>query len=145
MAANSCPGGSVSRHERKHAGLGAGNTSESPHWSELKKLLGGKKVTLQLAEGGRVEGRVRKVTDTSLVFNVKKSSEPANYPKGTLRISRESVSRIEVRGLKENSAMRVARVAATAGTFVGTLFTSLVVAHATGSDSGERLVKVWQL
>ena len=102
-------------------------------WSELKKLIGGKKVALRLAEGARVEGRIRKVTDTSLVFKVKKSSEPVDYPKGKIQILRETVSRIEVRGLKENKAMRVG---ATAGTFAGTLFASLAVLMSTGSDSG---------
>ena len=57
-------------------------------WSELKKLIGGKKVTLQLAEGARVEGRVKKVTETSLDFKVKKSSEPVDYPKGKIQIPR---------------------------------------------------------
>ena len=71
-------------------------------WSELKKLIGGKKVTLQLTEGARVEGRIRKVTAPSLDFKVKKSSDPVAYPKGKIQIPRETVSRIEVRGLKEN-------------------------------------------
>ena len=85
-------------------------------WSELKKLIGGKQVTLQLAEGARVEGRIGKVTDTLLVFEVKKSSEPVDYPKGKLQIPRETVSRIEVRGLKENKGKRIA---ATAGSIRG--------------------------
>ena len=34
-------------------------------WSELNKVIGGKKVTLQLAEGARVKGRVKKVTEAS--------------------------------------------------------------------------------
>ena len=68
-------------------------------WSGLKKLVGGKQVALQLAEGARVEGRIRNVTDTSLVLKVKKSSEPTDYPKGTIEIARENISRIEVRGL----------------------------------------------
>ena len=91
-------------------------------WSELKKLIGGKKVALQLSDGARVEGRVKKVTEPSLVLKVKKSSEPADYPKGKIEIPRETVSRIEVRGLKENKAMRVG---ATVGTFAGTLFGSM--------------------
>ncbi len=93
-------------------------------WSELKKLIGGKKVTLQLTEGARVEGRIRKVTAPSLDFKVKKSSDPVAYPKGKIQIPRETVSRIEVRGLKEN---KVKRVGATVGTFVGTLLGSVVV------------------
>ena len=85
-------------------------------------MIGGKKVALRLGEGARVEGRIRKVTDTSLLFKVKKSSEPADYPKGKIQIPRETVSRIEVRGLKEHKGRRVG---ATVGTFAGTLFGSM--------------------
>ena len=101
-------------------------------WSELKKLIGGKKVALQLSDGARVEGRVKKVTEPSLVLKVKKSSEPADYPKGKIEIPRETVSRIEVRGLKENKAMRVG---ATVGTFAGTLFGSMAAIY--GLEIGE--------
>ena len=101
-------------------------------WSELKKLIGGKQVTLQLAEGARVEGRIGKVTDTLLVFEVKKSSEPVDYPKGKIQIPRETVSRIEVRGLKENKGKRIA---ATAGAFVGTMMGSMVAIA--GTEAGE--------
>ena len=102
-------------------------------WSELKKLIGGKKVALQFAKGARVEGRVRNVTDTSLVFKVKKSSEPAAYPKGKIQIPRETVSRIEVRGLKGNKGRQVG---ATVGTFAGTLIATFAAVRAAGSDSG---------
>ena len=91
--------------------------------SELKKLIGGKKVTLQLTEGARLEGRIRKVTAPSLDFKVKKSSDPVDYPKGKIQIPIETVSRIEVRGLKEN---RAKRVGATVGTFAGAWFGSMV-------------------
>ena len=102
-------------------------------WSELKKLIGGKKVTLELAEGARVEGRIRKVTAASLVFKVRKSSEPADYPNGPIQIPRETISRIKVRGLKENKGKRVA---ATAGTFGGTLFGSLALVLASQKFEG---------
>ena len=92
-------------------------------WSELKKLIGGKKVTLQLTEGARVEGRIRKVTAPSLDFKVKKSSDPVAYPKGKIQIPRETVSRIEVRGLKEN---KVKRVGATVGTAAGAWMGSML-------------------
>ena len=102
-------------------------------WSELKKLIGGKKVTLQLADGARLDGRIRKVTDTSLVFKVKKSSNPADHPKGKIQIPRETVSRIEVIGLKENKGKRVGL---TVGTFAGTLIGSMaIVLTATTYDS----------
>lgn len=101
-------------------------------WSELKTLIGGKKVTLQLAEGGKLEGRIGTVTPASLAFNVTKSSNLKDYPKGRIRIPRETVSRIEVRGLKENKGKRVA---ATVGTFVGTMMGSMVAIA--GTEAGE--------
>ena len=107
-------------------------------WSELKKLIGGKKATLQLAEGARVEGRIRKVTAASLVFKVNKSSDPVAYPKGKIQIPRETVSRIEVRGLKENKGKRVG---ATVGTFAGTLFGSMAAIY--GLEVGEDSKKLY--
>ena len=61
-------------------------------WSELKKLIGGKKVALQLSDGARVEGRVKRVKELSIVLWVKRSSD---YPKGQSEIAREAVSLIE--------------------------------------------------
>lgn len=101
-------------------------------WSELKNLVAGKMVTLQLAEGARVEGRIRSVNAASLVFNVKNSSSLTDYPKGEIRIPIEAVSRIEVRGLKENRGIRVA---ATVGTFIGTMMGSMVAIA--GTEAGE--------
>ena len=101
-------------------------------WSELKQVIGGKKVTLQLAEGARVEGRIKKVTPTSLDFKITKSSEWAAYPRGKIQIQRETISRIEVRGLKENKGRRVG---ATVGTFAGTLFGSMAAIY--GLEVGE--------
>ena len=49
-------------------------------WSELKKVIRGKKVTLQLADGTLVKGgRVKRVKESSVVLWVKRSSD---YPKG---------------------------------------------------------------
>ena len=102
-------------------------------WSELKQVIGGKKVTLQLAEGARVEGRIKKVTPTSLDFKITKSSEWAAYPRGKIQIQRETISRIEVIGLKENKGKRVGL---TVGTFAGTLIGSMaIVLTATTYDS----------
>lgn len=101
-------------------------------WSELKNLIGGKQVTLQIAEGARVEGRIRSVDAASLVFNVKNSSSPTDYPKGEIRVPIEAVSRIEVRGLKENRGIRVV---ATVGTFIGTMMGSMVAIA--GTEAGE--------
>ena len=101
-------------------------------WSELMKLIGGKTVTLQIAEDARVEGQIRSVDAASLVFKVRNSSNPKEYPKGEIRIPMEAVSRIEVRGLKENKGIRVA---ATVGTWVGTMMGSMVAIA--GTEAGE--------
>ena len=101
-------------------------------WSGLKNLIVGKKATLQLAEGARVEGRISKVKAASLAFRVRKSSNLKDYPKGEIQIPRESISRIEVRGLKENKGKRIA---ATVGTFVGTMMGSMVAIA--GTEAGE--------
>ncbi len=101
-------------------------------WSELKNLIGDKLVTLQIAEGGRLEGRIRRVNAASLVFSVKNSSNPTANPKGEIQIPGESISRIEVRGLKENKGIRVA---ATVGTFIGTMMGSMVAIA--GTEAGE--------
>ena len=108
-------------------------TRRQVRWSELKQLVGGKKVTLQLAAGAQLDGRVRKVTDTSLVFKVRKSSDQADYPKGKIELPRETVSRIEVRGLKGNKGKQVGLSVAT---FAVTLFASFAAVRAAGSDSG---------
>lgn len=102
-------------------------------WGDLEKLIGGKKVALQLSDGARVEGRIRKVTTSSLVFRVKKSSDQADYPKGKIELPRATVSRIEVRGLKEDKGKQVGL---TVVTFAGTLIGSFAAISAAGSDSG---------
>ncbi|MCY3759344.1 MAG: hypothetical protein OXG96_16630 [Acidobacteria bacterium] len=112
-----------------------GSDREKPlevRWSELKNLIGGKLVTLQIAEGTRVEGQIRVVNASSLVFKVKNSSNPKDYPKGEIQITREAISRLEVRGLKENKGKRVA---ATVGTFIGTMMGSMVAIA--GTEAGE--------
>ncbi len=105
-------------------------------WSELGKRIGGKKVTLQLADGERVEGQVRKVTATSLVVKVKKSSNVAAHPKGEIRIPRETVFRIEARSSKKVRRGREAgRIILTGGTFFSTLLGSMIAL--TGGELSE--------
>ena len=101
-------------------------------WSELKKLIGGRTVTIQIAEDARLEGQIRSANAASLVFKVRNSSKPKAYPKGEIQIPIETVSRIEVRGLKENKGVRVA---ATVGTFIGTMMGSMVAIA--GTEPGE--------
>ena len=49
-------------------------------WSELKKVIRGKKVTLHVAEGARVKGRVKRVKESSVVLWVKRE---LRLPEGT--------------------------------------------------------------
>ena len=76
-------------------------------WSELGEMIRGKKVTLSLTEGQKVEGQVKNVTASLLNLEVKKSSDPVAYSKGNVQISRQTVSRIEVRGLKHNKGKQI--------------------------------------
>ena len=106
-------------------------------WGELGKLIGGKAVALQLAEGARVKGRVRKVTWDSLVVKVNWSSNPAAYPKGQAEIPREAVSRIKVRNRK---MVRIGgesrRIFLTVGAFAGALVGSMAVVIASQQFEG---------
>jgi len=77
-------------------GSGRGEVLQVP-WSMLGETIRGRKVVLQLADGETVRGRVSKVTTTSLVVKVKKTSDLVAYPKGETQIPRESVARIEMR------------------------------------------------
>jgi len=110
-------------------------------WSELKKLIGGKKVVLQLSDGARVDGRVHRVKKPSIVLWVKRSSE---YPKGKSEIAREAVSRIEARDLNVNLAARRAKKAAlTVGAAVGALVGSTGLFIIAGPDEGSGAPAIW--
>ena len=106
-------------------------------WRELGKLIGGEAVALQLAEGARVKGRVRKVTRDSLVVKVKWSSNPEAYPKGQAEIPREAVSRIKVRNRKMvRIGQESRRIALTVGAFAGALVGSMFVVLASQQFEG---------
>ena len=110
-------------------------------WSELKKLIGGKKVVLQLSDGARVEGRVHRVTEPSIVLWVKRSWD---YPKGKSEIARQAVSRIEARDLNVNLAARRAKKAAlTVGAAVGALVGSTGLFIIAGPDEGSGAPAIW--
>ena len=91
-------------------------------WSELGGMIGGATVTLQLADGERVAGRVKGVTATSLVVRVEKTSDLLAYPKRKIQIPRETVSRIEVPCFKGRGGRIGVAVAAFIGTLVGSMF-----------------------
>ena len=101
-------------------------------WGELGKLIGSKKSALQLAEGARVEGRVTKVEATSLTIRVKKTSNPAAYPKGTMQIPSDAVSRIEVRGAAKRLKQTALTIVAALGAFMG----GALIVDAVGPDGG---------
>ncbi len=103
-------------------------------WGELGKLIGGKKVALQLAKGARVKGRVRRVTEASIVLWVKRSPD---YPKGQSEIAREAVSRIEVRSSKKAKPAREARrIGLAVGAFAASLAGSTLILFASQRFDG---------
>ena len=110
-------------------------------WSELKKLIRGKMVVVQLSDGARVEGRVHRVKEPSIVLWVKRSSD---YPKGQSEIAREAVSRIEALDVNANLVARRAKKAAlTVGAVVGALVGSVVVYWVAGPDEGSGAPALW--
>lgn len=110
-------------------------------WSELKKVIGGKKVTLQLAEGARVKGRVKRVKESSVVLWVKRSSD---YPKGQIEVAREAVSRIEALDVNANLVARRAKKAAlTVGAVVGALVGTVALNYVWGSGQGSGAPSLW--
>ena len=110
-------------------------------WSELKKLIRGKMVVVQLSDGARVEGRVHRVKEPSIVLWVKRSTE---YPKGKSEIAREAVSRIEARDLNVNlAARRAKRAALTVGAAVGALVGTVALDFVLGPDEGSGAPAIW--
>ena len=105
-------------------------------WSELKKVIHGKKVTLQLAKGARVKGRVLRVTEASLGLT--------HYPKGKIEIARETVSRIEALDVNANLVARRAKKAAlTVGAAVGALVGTVALFLVAGPDEGSGAPAIW--
>lgn len=105
-------------------------------WVELKKLIGGKKVTLQLADGERVKGRVLRVTEASLVLT--------HYPKGRIEIARKAVSRIEALDVNANLVARRAKKAVlTVGAVAGALVGSGALFLVAGPDEGSGAPAIW--
>lgn len=108
--------------------------------SDLGDLIQSKRVALHLIEGGRIEGRVREVTSDKLFVKVKKSSQPAAYPKGKIQIARADVVGIEVRDLfvdEKLAAKRKKQTARTVATSLGAgLGGGLLTLYLLGYDKG---------
>ncbi|MGD0774228.1 MAG: hypothetical protein ABSC05_15535 [Candidatus Solibacter sp.] len=66
-------------------------------WEELPQLVG-KHVSIALYDGGAVAGKVRGVEADALVIEVSKSTSPAAYPKGTMRVPRATLHVLDVQG-----------------------------------------------
>lgn len=111
-------------------------------WSELKKVIRGKKVTLQLADGTQVKGgRVKRVKESSVVLWVNRSSD---YPKGQIEIAREAVSRIEALDVNANLVARRAKKAAlTVGAAVCALVGTVALFLVAGGDEGSGAPAIW--
>ncbi len=108
--------------------------------SDLGDLIQSKRVALHLIEGDRIEGRVREVTNDALVVKVKKSSQPAAYPKGNIQIARADVVGIEVRDLfvdEKLAAKRKKQTARAVATSLGAgLGGGLLTLYLLGYDEG---------
>ena len=110
-------------------------------WSELKKVIRGKKVTLQLAEGARVTGRVKRVTESSIALWAKRSYE---NPKAQIEIAREAISRIEALDVNANLVARRAKKAAlTVGAVAGVLGGTYALVLVAGPDEGSGAPALW--
>jgi len=110
-------------------------------WSELKQVIRGKKVTLHVAEGARVKGRVKRVTEASIVLWAKRSYD---NPKAQSEIARGTVSRIEALDVNVNLvARRAKKTALTFGAALGAFVGSAVLFHAAGSDEGSGAPAIW--
>jgi hypothetical protein len=66
-------------------------------WDELSQLVG-KRVSIALYDGGAVAGRVRGVQPDALLLDVSRSTSPAAYPKGTMRVPRATLHVLDVQG-----------------------------------------------
>ena len=93
-------------------------------------------VAVQLADGERVKGRVGKVEANALTIKLKKSSNPAVYPKRKIQIPREVVYRIEARSsIRARPAREAGRIGLTGAVFVGALFGSVYALVGKASES----------
>ena len=113
-----------------------GSEPEKPlrvRWSELKKLVDGKKVTLQLAEGARVGGGGENPEGDGRLAYLQGQEEfrSSGLPQGKDPDSERDY--LSNRGLKENKGRRVgATVGTAAGAYIGSL---LALVGKTASES----------
>jgi hypothetical protein len=66
-------------------------------WEELPQLVG-KHVSIALYDGGAVAGTVREVQADALLIQVSRSTSPAAYPKGPMRVPRAKLHVLDLHG-----------------------------------------------
>jgi hypothetical protein len=66
-------------------------------WEELPQLVG-KHVSIPLYDGGAVSGKVSEVQADALLIQVSKSTNPAVYPRGPMRVPREKLHVLDLHG-----------------------------------------------
>ena len=66
-------------------------------WEELPQLVG-KNVSIALYDGGAVSGKVREVGADGLLIDVSRSTSPAVYPRGPMRVPREKLHVLDLHG-----------------------------------------------
>ena len=65
-------------------------------WDELSGVAG-QNVSIVMPHGAVVTGKVSRVEADGLVMNVARTTDPAAYPKGNLRVARAGLRTIEIR------------------------------------------------
>jgi hypothetical protein len=65
-------------------------------WNDLQPVLTGRQISVHLTDGATVEGRYSSLQADALSIQVKKTSDPAKYPKGAALLARREVAGITV-------------------------------------------------
>jgi hypothetical protein len=74
----------------------AGGRPMELKWSELAPIISGHNVELLAPGAIRIKGEVVSVREDALVIDVRKTSDPKSYPKGSMSLSRSSVGLLKL-------------------------------------------------
>jgi hypothetical protein len=88
-------------------------------WDQLSGLILGKTITIALPEGAVVQGETLSVTSSSLMLDVKKTSDPAQYPAGPISLPRPSISELRMVVAQGNGGRVLGSALALAGMVAG--------------------------
>lgn len=64
-------------------------------WNELSLVIG-KNLRILMPDGSRIEGRAISIEPDVFVIRVRKTADPAKYPKGNLSVSRASLKTFQM-------------------------------------------------